>query len=118
MKLARDNPIPGSFDNPTMKYGLLCPRPTTQLGPLPLARFLLLFGFLSVLTTVARASLSVTWKTVSQKIMTGATPQSIAVGDFNGDGNADFAVGQTGSIGIFLGYPRLCRPSTSRVGTV
>ena len=37
------------------------------------------------------------------KPITGANPQSIAVADFNGDGIADIAVGQAGSVGVFLG---------------
>ena len=45
----------------------------------------------------------VTWTTSTQKPKTGASPQSIAVGDFNGDGFADLAVAQAGSIGVFLG---------------
>jgi hypothetical protein len=45
----------------------------------------------------------VTWTTSTHKLTTGANPQSIVVGDFNGDGIADIAVGQAGSIGVFPG---------------
>src|SRR5580704_14005885 len=45
----------------------------------------------------------VIWTKSTQKLTTGASPQSIVVGDFNGDGMADVAVAQAGSIGIFLG---------------
>src|SRR5579871_5124110 len=51
----------------------------------------------------AQTLAGVTWATSPHKLMTGANPQSIVVGDFNGDGISDIAVGQAGSVGIFLG---------------
>src|ERR1035438_9203017 len=51
----------------------------------------------------AQALPGVTWTTSTHKPTTGASPQSIVAGDFNGDGIADLAVAQAGSIGIFLG---------------
>jgi hypothetical protein len=45
----------------------------------------------------------VTWTANTHKLATGASPQSVTVADFNGDGIADVAVGAAGSIGIFLG---------------
>ena len=51
----------------------------------------------------AQTLTGLTWTTSTQKLVTAANPQSIAVGDLNGDGIADIAVAQAGSIGVFLG---------------
>ncbi len=37
-------------------------------------------------------------------IVTGFDPTSIALGDFNGDNQADIAVTNSNNIGIFLGF--------------
>ena len=74
-----------------------------QRCPLIASGLLLLVGSLGGLSTHAQTVPGVTWTVSTQKLVTGASPQSIAVGDFNGDGKADIAVAQAGSIGIFLG---------------
>ena len=72
-------------------------------GPLPLAILLIVVGSFSGPSSHAQTLPGVTWTTSTHKLVTGASPQSVAVADFNGDGIADIAVGEAGSIGIFLG---------------
>ncbi len=91
------------MDSPMMTHGFPCSRPIGQRGPLPLAALLFLVGSIGGLSSHAQTLPGVTWTSATQKLVTGTTPQSIAVGDFNGDGIADIAVGQAGSIGIYLG---------------
>jgi len=86
-----------------MTHGFRCPHPIGHHGPLRLAGLLFLAGSIGGLSSRAQTLPGVTWTTATQKLVTGTSPQSIAMGDFNGDGIADIAVGQAGSIGIFLG---------------
>src|ERR1700677_4018927 len=75
-------------------------------SPLPgsARHFLLLWAFLVAMAAGVRpAAAQPNWTTPSQALATGATPQSIAVGDFNGDGIPDLAIGQSSSVAFFLG---------------
>jgi hypothetical protein len=62
----------------------------------------------SVAADSATAPAACTLKFKAATYKTGTNPQSIVVGDFNGDGNLDFAQvnyngGGAGSVNVFLG---------------
>src|SRR5450432_1563185 len=68
--------------------------------PVTIAALALLVGL--GLAHPARSQALPNWVT-SQSPATGVTPLSIAVGDFNGDGTPDIAVGGVGSVSFLLG---------------
>jgi hypothetical protein len=51
----------------------------------------------------ARAQATVNWTNSAQTPATGPGPQSVVAGDFNGDGIADIATGNTGNVSLLLG---------------